>query len=614
MSGALEMRQREIMAFLIPDNAKSRPDIPSPIRRVLSSFEIGLDDSAVVWYEPLFDPTGEKPHIIVMMPERGIAVLEVLDVKTSQFLGIFKGKAKFLRDDKEIENPVERAHKLAEILVKRLKQEKRVSRLELNVAAGVCFTNVTASDAKSKGITQALSEEFCIYKEEIDAGISGAGQSTLMRAFTRVVGPPTVDCVTSELEKTLRGLIQPDLVIGKLSMNEKDQLQIFIPPDSENDVVRVMDRQQEAMSKSLGDGHRVIRGVAGSGKTLILVYRAKLLAENFPQKKILVTCFTRTLAAQLKLLMQSYANIQVVHLHALMKDVCHDAKLKIPTDDPDFQIRLETALEGQRQGFGPRFDVVLMDEAQDFNSDALRFAVGLLKNDSEDLVIVADAAQNIYRRKFSWKESGIKAQGRTRILRVNYRNTREILQSANSFLLSSNSLVADDVPDFEDENTVIPPESASRSGSIPELEVVPNVLTEVNRAVEIAAEWSKIVGENEKIAILYPGKDGKDRGYFLNMMLRNSGVDFYWATDKKNWAAKAGMATAKQKIILSTIHSAKGLEYPYVILCGIWKEKQDIEQNRKLAYVGMTRATDRLTVITREGHDLVTDLKAAFLS
>ena len=33
------MRQREIMAFLIPDNAKSRPDIPSPIRRVLSSFE-----------------------------------------------------------------------------------------------------------------------------------------------------------------------------------------------------------------------------------------------------------------------------------------------------------------------------------------------------------------------------------------------------------------------------------------------------------------------------------------------------------------------------------------------------------------------------------------------
>src|SRR5690606_25128097 len=44
------------------------------------------------------------------------------------------------------------------------------------------------------------------------------------------------------------------------------------------DIVRVMDIQQEQMAKSMGDGHRVIHGVAGSGKTLILGYRCLHLA------------------------------------------------------------------------------------------------------------------------------------------------------------------------------------------------------------------------------------------------------------------------------------------------------------------------------------------------
>ena len=36
-----------------------------------------------------------------------------------------------------------------------------------------------------------------------------------------------------------------------------------------------MDLQQETLARSLGDGYRVIHGVAGSGKNMILGYRAK---------------------------------------------------------------------------------------------------------------------------------------------------------------------------------------------------------------------------------------------------------------------------------------------------------------------------------------------------
>ena len=40
------------------------------------------------------------------------------------------------------------------------------------------------------------------------------------------------------------------------------------------DIVRVMDLQQEQLARSMGEGHRVIHGVAGSGETMILGYCA----------------------------------------------------------------------------------------------------------------------------------------------------------------------------------------------------------------------------------------------------------------------------------------------------------------------------------------------------
>ena len=54
-------------------------------------------------------------------------------------------------------------------------------------------------------------------------------------------------------------------------------------------MVRVMDLQQEQLARSLGEGHRVIHGVAGSGKTMILGYRCQYLAKVLA-KPILVLC------------------------------------------------------------------------------------------------------------------------------------------------------------------------------------------------------------------------------------------------------------------------------------------------------------------------------------
>src|SRR5690606_28835806 len=71
------------------------------------------------------------------------------------------------------------------------------------------------------------------------------------------------------------------------------------------DIIRVMDLQQEQLARSLGDGHRVIHGVASSSKTMIIDYRCVEQARR-QHKPVLVLCYNKTLASRLEHLMQGH--------------------------------------------------------------------------------------------------------------------------------------------------------------------------------------------------------------------------------------------------------------------------------------------------------------------
>lgn len=63
---------------------------------------------------------------------------------------------------------------------------------------------------------------------------------------------------------------------------------------------------------------------------------------------------------------------------------------------------------------------------------------------------------------------------------------------------------------------------------------------------------------------------------------------------------------SENRVVLMTLHSAKGLEFPYVFICGmedgifpsymtmISEDDEDMEEERRLCYVGITRAKERL--------------------
>jgi len=97
------------------------------------------------------------------------------------------------------------------------------------------------------------------------------------------------------------------------------------------DVLQVMDLQQESVARNLGEGHRLIHGPAGSGKTMILIYRAvQLQAIARPDKPILVLCYNRELAGRIDTMLRLKGvgpAVQVSTFHAWALDLIRTYQL-----------------------------------------------------------------------------------------------------------------------------------------------------------------------------------------------------------------------------------------------------------------------------------------------
>ena len=199
----------------------------------------------------------------------------------------------------------------------------------------------------------------------------------------------------------------------------------------------MLDLRQERHARSLGSGHRLIYGVAGSGKTVLLIARARHLAAQYPEQRILFLCFNVTLAAYLWKKLEDCDNVSVQHFDGWAKDILHVGRHGREGDE-EFGQRLFAALE--HRGEDARVnDTVLIDEAQDFAPVWFKCVLATMKEPHDgDLVIVGDASQGLYRQTgVPWIRLGIHAQGRTIHqafdLDVNYRNTKEIVALAQRF-------------------------------------------------------------------------------------------------------------------------------------------------------------------------------------
>ena len=84
----------------------------------------------------------------------------------------------------------------------------------------------------------------------------------------------------------------------------------------------------------------------------------------------------------------------------------------------------------QSKGITLPYRAVIVDEAQDMSAEAFRLMRAIVAETHNDLFIVGDAHQRIYRHRVSLGQCGINIKGRGKKLKINYRTTDEIRRFA----------------------------------------------------------------------------------------------------------------------------------------------------------------------------------------
>lgn len=242
------------------------------------------------------------------------------------------------------------------------------------------------------------------------------------------------------------------------------------------DSIANLDSQQSAAVVETYEGVQRIRGLAGCGKTIVLALKVAYLHARHPDWFIAVTFNTRSLKKQFENLITTFVLEQAneepdwdkirilnawgapggIDRTGIYYEFCRDhgieyldfgtAKNRFGSDRA-FESACDIALQSIKQ-FIPKYDAVLVDEAQDFSPNFLLLCYEYLK-DPKRLVYAYDELQNLGNRSLPPAEEifGKNTDGTARvviqppeagkpkqdiILDICYRNSRPVLSTAHA--------------------------------------------------------------------------------------------------------------------------------------------------------------------------------------
>jgi superfamily I DNA and RNA helicase len=238
------------------------------------------------------------------------------------------------------------------------------------------------------------------------------------------------------------------------------------------DSIANLDRNQSAAVIETVEGVQRIRGLAGSGKTIVLALKVAYLHAKHPDWNIAVTFNTRSLKGQFKQLINTFTiehtseepdwgKIKIIHawgspsMPGIYYEICkkHNIEYRdfkaaeklVNSYGEEFDFVCREALNEINQ-FEKYYDAILIDEAQDFSKYFLRLCYEILK-EPKRLVYAYDELQSLNKKVMESPDSIFgENDGASRVQLQNiagepkqdiilekcYRNSRPILAAAHA--------------------------------------------------------------------------------------------------------------------------------------------------------------------------------------
>ncbi len=261
-------------------------------------------------------------------------------------------------------------------------------------------------------------------------------------------------------------------------------------------------------------------------------------------------------------------------------------------DMMDFTINIMTGNRSLKKAVRARYRYILIDEFQDTSEDNFKLIRLLLNNKSPNLFIVGDDWQSIYGFRNARIEYIVRIRkyfpdAKVYKLNINYRSRKEIISLSNNFISRNKYRTSKKLKSFRGNGGYI---SYRQVGSFSEEpEFIRNIIESgKNNSGSVAVLYrNNWQGEYLKNKLMQ-----KTTGNFNSMDLDSMNLD----------------SMNLDSINFMTMHSSKGLEFDSVIITGVSDEiipdiSSDIEEERRLLYVAMTRARDNLYIIHHKAPD-----------
>jgi len=596
------------MAMMIPNDIDEfKTDGERRFYRFLES-AAKPDKKYTTWYLP--DIEGREPDFILFCEDMGLIIFEVKDWTLEQIKEANPRTflLKIGREQRSLKNPLQQARDYFESLFAKIRADGRLlsrdqehyGKPKVPIDYGVVFPNINRDPYLQSGLNKVINPKRVFFGDDIHS-TSGLCTDSSGECFKKTLMEMFPLRFRFKITPTdynhLKELLFP---VVRIDQPQRDTCAYIDPALRRN----VLDDRQEAIARRC-TGRQIIAGPSGSGKTLILAHKAVFLKQYSQVRRILFVCFNITLVNYIKRLLTEKGvslgpdGVEVYHFFELCSKVLGE-EVRYEKEDGEYYRLVATETLARLKSAGPRYEAVLVDEGQNFTDEMFAVIEALLDEKCKNLAVTLDEAQNIFGRTLAWKERMLEKGARLDELSAMYRSTAQIRR----FIL--------DFTGRPDPGPEAPATFCETHGPKPELrrmDDLTQVLAYVADSIrtlhdrreyplsEVAVLYTRRHSSEEATTTALEGIASMSIPEQLAAALESRGIMSNWLAE--DYRSKRFYDITTDRVAISTIPSAHGLDYACVFLLGVDHLQADHESEKKMrnmVYGGITRARHRLII------------------
>lgn len=347
---------------------------------------------------PLFIPISKSncyPDILICDRSLGVIIIQIISKPIESIISVNQEELKI---ENNLINYLELGHKFSQILKNYLDKQEIITN-QITIRPILIFSQINTDNWQNKNFIGLEEISNFIFNNQLNP-------KSLIEKIEKIA--PTFYGISLENEQqwhNLLNVISGNIILkNKLSSRIADNKNLSPRRQALIQVQQQLynwDVTQEWIGKSIPNGMQRIRGIAGSGKTVLLCQKAALMHLKHPEWQIALVFFTRSLYQQIIELISlwveyfsngeikynpEYSNLKVLHgwggkrRQGLYSYICQAHQYKAGTPN---QAKSRHPQKGLAKLCGellnkitikPLFDAILIDEGQDFvTKEELKF-------------------------------------------------------------------------------------------------------------------------------------------------------------------------------------------------------------------------------------------------